>query len=234
MTDTDKLIEGAISLATKWRQRADQLQSAREKARNQKLARLYASPADKVILTKMIDQSFRSTNHRRVADQLCHLLNAYKIPDFFSPPDKALMHLFLSIGRYFPALTIPAIVKKLRQESRHLIIPGERRPLEAFLKKRKNQGIRININHIGEEVLGEEDARSRLNMYLQELKNPAVEFISVKISTILSQIQPLAFEHTVDILKERLSEIYRTATRHEFVRQDGRRINKFVNLDMES
>jgi hypothetical protein len=40
-------------------------------------------------------------------------------------------------------------------------------------------------------------------------------------STIFSQIQALAFEHTIDILKERLSELYRTAAENEFVRRDG-------------
>ena len=49
MAETENLIEEAISLATKWQHRANQLQTAREKARNRKLARLYANPADKVV-----------------------------------------------------------------------------------------------------------------------------------------------------------------------------------------
>ena len=83
-------------------------------------------------------------------------------------------------------------------------------------------------------MLGEEDAASRLKMYLNDLKNPAVEHISVKISTIFSQIEPLAFEQTVDILTERLSTLYRAAAKTEFVRSDGTRLQKFVHLDMEA
>ena len=90
------------------------------------------------------------------------------------------------------------------------------------------------MNYIGEEVVGEQEAFSRLSLYLKALENPAIEYISVKISTIFSQIQPLAFEHTVDILKKRLSELYRSAAAHQFVRHDGSKVNKFVNLDMES
>ena len=122
----------------------------------------------------------------------------------------------------------------MRRDSGHLIIPGEKQALEAFLQKRKKQGLKTNINHIGEEVLGEEDAASRLKMYLNDLKNPAVEHISVKISTIFSQIEPLAFEQTVDILAERLSTLYRAAAKTEFVRPDGTRVQKFVHLDMEA
>jgi len=198
------------------------------------MARLFANPTDKIILTKLIDQSFRSANYGRVADQIYHLLTGYGIPDFFSPAEKTLMHFFNYVGRFFPALTVPAVIEKIRQDTSHLIIPGEPKALEAFLQKRKNQGIRININHIGEVVLGEEDAASCLKMYLEDLQNPLIEFISIKISTILSQIQTLAFEHTVDILKTRLSELYRTAAENEFVRRDGTRVQKFVNLDMES
>ncbi len=81
----------------------------------------------------------------------------------------------------------------MRQDSSHLIIPGEPDVLESFLQNRKNKGLRVNINHIGEEVLGEQEALSRLNMYLADLKNPAIEYVSVKISTLFSQINPAGF-----------------------------------------
>lgn len=234
MDNTDKITKEAIKLATKWQNRANQLQHPHERARHKKLARLLAKPKDKVILTKLIDQSFRSANSRRVADQIHHLLNHYGIPEFFSPLEKFLMVLFIHVGRFFPEFTVPRVIEKMRQDSNFIIIPGEREVLEKFLQKRKHQGICTNINHIGEAVLGEEDAIARLNMYLSDLRNPDVEYISVKISTIYSQIQPLAFDQTIDILKERLSEIYRTAAQNEFAKQDGTRVKKFVNLDMES
>ena len=44
----------------------------------------------------------------------------------------------------------------------------------------------------------------------------------------------MAFDQTVDILTERLSELYRTAANAEFVRQDGTRVQKFIHLDMEA
>ena len=84
--------------------------------------------------------------------------------------------------------------------------------VDAYLQKRKNQGLRVNINYIGEKVIGEQEAWSRLGSYLKALENPAIEYISVKISTIFSQIQPLAFEHTVGVLQQRLSELYRSAS----------------------
>jgi RHH-type proline utilization regulon transcriptional repressor/proline dehydrogenase/delta 1-pyrroline-5-carboxylate dehydrogenase len=234
MKDNDVIVEEAVRLATQWQNRANELQTPRERARHNKLAGLFTNPRDKVILTALIDQCFRSADSRRVADQINFLLTTLGTPTFFSPIEKILIFLFIHGGRFLPWITVPRIVKKMQRDSGHLIIPGEKQALEAFLQKRKNQGLKTNINHIGEEVLGEEDAASRLKMYLNDLKNPAVEHISVKISTIFSQIEPLAFEQTVDILTERLSALYRAAAKTEFVRPDGARVQKFVHLDMEA
>jgi len=234
MKDTDSIAENAVQLATEWRNRALELQTSEERARHKKLARLFTNPKDKVILTALIDQGFRSADSRRVADQIHYLLTTLGIPSFFSAYEKFLMLLFIHGGRFFPRITVPRIIQKMRRDSGHLIIAGERPALQAYLQKRRSQGLKTNINHIGEEVLGEADAASRLKMYLNDLKNPAVEHISVKISTIFSQIQPLAFDQTVKILVQRLAELYRTAAKTEFVRPDGSRVQKFVHLDMEA
>jgi len=234
MKDTDNLVAESIRLATKWQNRANELQTPQEKARHNKLAGLFTNPRDKVILTALIDQCFRSADSRRVADQIHFLLTTFGIPTFFSPVEKSLLFFFIHAGRFIPWITVPWIIKKMRRDSGHLIIPGEGQALETFLQKRKDQGLKTNINHIGEEVLGEEDAASRLKMYLNDIKNPAVEHISIKISTIFSQIQPLAFDQTVNILAERLATLYRAAAAAEFVRPDGARVQKFVHLDMEA
>jgi RHH-type proline utilization regulon transcriptional repressor/proline dehydrogenase/delta 1-pyrroline-5-carboxylate dehydrogenase len=95
MTDTDKLTEEAIQLATQWQLRAHELQTPQEKARHHKFARLFANPKDKVILTALIDQCFRSANSRRVADQIHYLLSTFGILSFFSAYEKFLMQLFI-------------------------------------------------------------------------------------------------------------------------------------------
>ena len=202
MDDTYQVAEEAIELARKWQNRANELQTPRDRARRRKFARLFDSSTDKIILTKLIDQGFRCADNRRTAEQIHYLLTEYGIPGFFSSLEKSLMKGFIYVGRFLPGLTVPAIIKKMRRDSGHLIIPGEANAFNAFLQQRRSQGLRVNINYIGEEVFGEQEATSRLAMYLKALEDPAIEYISVKISTIFSQIQPLAFEHSVDILRE--------------------------------
>ena len=60
-------------------------------------------------------------------------------------------------------------------------------------------------------MLGEEAAEARLKTYLEALQQPEIECISVKISTIFSQISSLAWEDTVEVLSDRLELLYREA-----------------------
>ena len=231
--DITKIAKDAVVLAQRWQKRANELLTSEEKSIQEQMKRLLTHSLDKVILTKLIDQSFRSHDPARVANQVNNLLREFGVPDFFSKVDKLLVQMFLGLGRHFPTLSVPKMIDKMRHDSSRAIIPGEPEALHAHLQKRKKQNIRMNINHLGEAVLGEDEAHVRLQTYLEDLKNPEIEYISVKISTIYSQIQALAFDHTVNILVERLSQLYRTAATHYFERRDGTRVQKFVNLDME-
>ena len=227
------IVQEAIALAESWQNRANALLTNEEKGIQEQMQRLLTHPLDKVALTRMIDQSFRSHDNNRVADQVNSLLRHHGVPGFFSRVEKLLIQMFRGVGKHFPDLFVPKMIEKMRATSSRAIIPGEPKPLHDHLARRKDQGVRMNINHLGEAVLGEAEAAGRLETYIKDMKDPDIECISVKISTIYSQISSLAFEHTVDILKERLSALYRVAKSHYFVRKDGTRVPKFVNLDME-
>ncbi len=227
------IVEKSLSLARAWQDRANELLTAEERGIQEQMKRLLTNPVDKVVLTRMIDQSFRPRDSSRVADQVDAILSSYGIPDFFPKVDRLLIQMFLGVGKHFPALTVPRMIDRMRDNSSRAIIPGEKDALHAHLQKRRKQGVRMNINHLGEALLGEKEARRRLDTYIDDMKNPEIEYISVKISTIYSQIHALAFDHTVAVLKERLAELYAVAAGNVYVRPDGTKVPKFVNLDME-
>ena len=229
----ETIAQKAIEVAEKWQNRANELLTQEEKGIQEQMRSLLSHPADKLALMRIIDQSFRSSNAARVADQVSNLLRECGVPDFFSRFEKILVQMFLGFGRHFPALAVPRLIEKMRDSSSRAIIAGEPRILHAHLQKRKRQGVRMNINHLGESLLGESQALRRLETYIADLQNPAIEYISVKISTIYSQIQSLAFDHTIGILKERLSQLYRVAQDNTYILNNGTAVTKFVNLDME-
>ncbi len=232
-TDKQHIYSQAVALAESWQNRANALLTKEEKHIQEQMKRLLTNPHDKVLLTRMIDQSFRSHEPKRVADQMGHLIDKEGIPEFFSRVERLFVQMFKGVGKHFSALAVPTMIDQMRSSSSRAIIPGEYKELHAHLQKRKAQGIRMNINHLGEAVLGEKEAAHRLATYIKDMEDPDVEYISIKISTIYSQINSLAFEQTVEVLKERLSQIYRVAKANYFTRPDGTTVPKFVNLDME-
>ena len=234
MTSThQQQIDQAIVLAEQWQTRANQLLTKDEKQIQEQMKQLLTHPKDKVLLSKLIDQSFRSSNPKRVADQISNLLHEDGVPEFFSRVEKLAIQMFVGLGRHFSSLTVPKLIEQMRSSSSRAIIPGENDALHEHLHKRREQGVRMNINHLGEAVLGEQEAAHRKTTYIKDMEDPDVECISIKISTIYSQISSLAFEETVATLKDRLSAIYRVAKQNSFTRPNGVKVAKFVNLDME-
>jgi RHH-type proline utilization regulon transcriptional repressor/proline dehydrogenase/delta 1-pyrroline-5-carboxylate dehydrogenase len=226
-------VQQAVQLARLLGKRAAELQTPQERRQQAELDRMINSPGDKVTLMQLTDQAFRSHRPPRAADQLIHILDVQGVPRFFSPLDRTLLKGFQSFGAYLPGVAMPLVEEKMHQETANVILPAEPELLAKHLAARRAEGVRMNVNHLGEALLGEEDARHRLAAYLATLGQPQIEVISVKISTIYSQISALARQHTIDVLSDRLELLYRAAAEARFTRRDGTVVPKFVYLDME-
>jgi RHH-type proline utilization regulon transcriptional repressor/proline dehydrogenase/delta 1-pyrroline-5-carboxylate dehydrogenase len=226
-------LERAIALARHLQTRAAALQTREEKRQQAELERMLQSPEDRATLTQMTDQAFRSRSPRRGAEQLTHILDVQGVPRFFGPVDRAMLKGFQSFGGHLPGVSMPLVKGKLRGETANVILPAEEEHLTEHLEKRRAHGIRMNVNVLGEALLGEDEARRRLESYLAALQLPAIEVISVKVSTIYSQLAPISRRHAVEILCDRMELLYRAAARSRFTRADGTEVPKFVYLDME-
>ena len=229
----DPLVQKALFLASELQKRAHALQTPEERKQQTELDRMIQNPTDKVTLTALTDQAFRSEAAARSADQLVHILDVQGIPRFFSPMERTLLMGFQSFGSYAPGVTIPLVKDKMRRETANVIIPAERDVLCKHLRERRNEGVRMNVNFLGEAILGEEEANRRLKQYLQAFQLPEVEVMSVKISTIYSQISPIARQASIDPLCDRMELLYRAAAKGKFERKDGSIVPKFVYMDME-
>ncbi len=223
----------AAHIAALLQRRSAELQTAAERKQQRELDRMIQNPHDKATMIQMTDQTFRSEKPKRAVDQLTHILDAQGVPRYFSPLDKALIRGFQSFGGYLPGVAVPLIKEKMRAETANVILPADEKHLNSHLSKRRESGLRMNVNLLGEAILGEGEAARRLDAYLGALKNPEVESISVKASTIFSQLSSVAYERTVSILCDRLERLFREAEQNLFRRADGTEVSKFVYLDME-
>jgi RHH-type proline utilization regulon transcriptional repressor/proline dehydrogenase/delta 1-pyrroline-5-carboxylate dehydrogenase len=228
-----RLIESAVALAQQLQERAVALQTPHERRQQAELERMLRTPSDKVTMMQMTDQAFRSKGAARTVDQFTHILDVQGIPRFFSPIDRALLRGFQTFGGWLPGVAVPLVKERMQSETANVVLPAETELLTAYLGERQAEGVRMNVNFLGEALLGEREARRRLDKYLEALHLPEIEVLSVKISTVYSQISPLAREHTVAVLCDRLERLYREAADLRFTRADGTIVPKFIYLDME-
>ena len=88
---------------------------------------------------------------------------------------------------------------------------------------RDRQGLALNVNVLGEAVLGEREAEDRLSRVLAMMRRDDVNYVSVKLSAIVSQLMTIDHTGSLNRVSERLRLLYREA----------RSAHTFVNLDME-
>lgn len=165
MNDNDKVIEESLLLAEEWQNRANELINPEEIKFQKQLTKMLSHEIDKVILTQLIDQGFRSKNSKRVADQIISLLQRYGLPTFISSLDRLMMVFFILFGKNFSLIAIPLMIDKLRKDSCRVIVSGETEPFLTYLQKRNTGVVQININHLGETVLGEEGCQTLKHIY---------------------------------------------------------------------
>ncbi len=131
-----------------------------------------------------------------------------------------------------------AIKKNIEQMARQFIVGENPQDAIQALQKIVASGSAFTVDLLGEVALSESEAMQYQQDYmtlLTVLHKEAPRWkgidairqplnISVKLSSLYSQIDPIAFDHSVARLKERLLPIF----------QRGKSLGFFVNLDMES
>lgn len=194
-----------------------------EKARARQMSGLIGDPAAKSLSMAMTDRLIRTASAPRAARMWRGLLQRMGLPRGFSVLDRFMLRSGAAVSRFFPGLVMRAVQRRLRKDSRDVILPAEEAPFSRYLAERHAAGVRTNVNHLGEAVLGEGEAAHRLDAVLGLLARGDVDYVSVKLSAIFSQIHPVAFRESVEAAKDRLRVLYRAAL-------PG---GKLVNLDME-
>ena len=222
----DKICQSAIELAAALSAASSRRETPAERAESAQMARMMEDHSGKAFTLAMVDRVFRSHDPRAQANRLRGFLHKFGTPTYLPVFQRLLLSTGTFASRFLPGIVMPAMENELRRSSARVILAGEPKPLHQYLAARKAAGTRVNLNHLGEAVLGEEEANRRLNAVLGHLAEEDVDYISVKISAIFSQINIIDWNHTLTVIKDRLRILYRAAM------QAGPK-GKFVNLDME-
>ncbi|SNU01129.1 L-proline dehydrogenase [Ruaniaceae bacterium KH17] len=127
--------------------------------------------------------------------------------------------------RVLPAVAVPAARRVFRAMVGDLVVDATDSTLGPALAKIRAAGNKINVNLLGEAVLGDAEAKKRLDLNRKLLARDDVDYISLKVSAVTGPHNPWGFDEVVAHAMEQLLPFYREAAAASSA--------KFINLDME-
>ena len=201
---------------------SDTLRSRSDRANRKRFARLFKDPDAIEVTITLTDEVMRIHSTRQAVTIFSRAAKKASIKGFgfFN----ALGLKFLrAISKTTPGIVIALVHQRVRALSKGLILPYEVAGLTKVLRRRTKQGIRLNINVLGEAVLGQQEADTRLKQILEMIARPDVDYISVKLSAVVAQMVTIDHAGSLEKVSERLRVLYRAAQEDK----------TFINLDME-
>ena len=146
-------------------------------------------------------------------------------PGFLTPVQRTLLRVGGVVSVVAPQLVVPAARRVLRHLVGHLVVDATDRRLGRSVSRLRRPGVRLNINLLGEAVLGQHEAERRLAGTRRLLARDDVDYVSIKVSSTVAPHNPWAFDAAVEHTVEQLEPLYRYAAASP--------TPKFINLDME-
>jgi RHH-type proline utilization regulon transcriptional repressor/proline dehydrogenase/delta 1-pyrroline-5-carboxylate dehydrogenase len=220
-----ELVERAVALAASLVADAAARETRGQRRRARRHERMFDDPVGKAFTLALTDQILRITDRRRAARRFHDLVRQHGVPGFLGPLDRFAMRSGSRLARLAPGVVMPLVTWRIRREAQGVVLPADDRAFARHAARRGAQGIRLNVNLLGEAILGEQEAERRAGAIIRWLSRTDVDYVSVKASAIASQLDVLAFDDSVERIAHRLRPLYRAAAAHTPA--------KFVNLDME-
>lgn len=129
------------------------------------------------------------------------------------------------VAPVFPWIVIPIARRVLRNMVGHLVLDATPEKLGPAIAMLRESGNRLNLNLLGEAVLGEDEAHRRLRGTYDFLARDDVDYVSIKVSSVVSQLSMWSFDEAVAKVVAKLTPLYELAAKSP--------TPKFINLDME-
>ena len=220
----DPRIDRAVARAERLLVAADRSTTRSERRRARRLGRLLADEHGRALLFALTDEVLRTPEAPRSMAQLRELVD-HGLPAALPLLDRVGMRLAAIGSRVAPRPVAAVVQRRIKAETRGVIIPAADPAFADHQASRSAAGFAMNVNLLGEAILGDDEAAARLAALCDRMRRPDVDYVSVKISALCANLDVLAFDHEVDRIADRLRTVYDVAAaEHPQV---------FVNLDME-
>ncbi|MES2170371.1 MAG: bifunctional proline dehydrogenase/L-glutamate gamma-semialdehyde dehydrogenase [Actinomycetota bacterium] len=218
--ETDSLTEQTIITVRRWLAESS---DAAPDASAARLAGVLKDPRGLDFTLGFVDRVVRPED-LRVAGRNLEVLSR-SVPAFLPLYLRIAIQLAGGFAPLIPWPIVPIARAVLRRMVGHLILDATPRRLDKSIARLRHAGIRLNINLLGEAVLGDAEADRRLAGTRALLERDDVDYVSIKVSSVSAQLNMWSFDELVDRVVERLTPLYELAAISA--------PQKFINLDME-
>ncbi|MEC5180607.1 proline dehydrogenase family protein [Arthrobacter sp. CG_A4] len=218
------LAEETIGLVRHWLTEAAQIPVD---ASAQQLAGVLKDPNGLDFTVGFVDGVVRPEDFQVAARNLAAL--APKVPAFLPWYMRSAVRLGGTMAPILPRVVIPIARRVLREMVGHLIVDATDAKLGRAIAKIRRDGINLNVNLLGEAVLGGHEASRRLEGTHTLLSRPDVDYVSIKVSSTVAPHSAWAFDEAVEHVVEKLTPLFTRAASFAV----GGKKAKFINLDME-
>jgi RHH-type proline utilization regulon transcriptional repressor/proline dehydrogenase/delta 1-pyrroline-5-carboxylate dehydrogenase len=219
--ERDEVAAEAIALVESWLK--DSKRKGSRSPAEKRLAKILKDPKGLDWTLKFVDRVIRPSDRKVAAVELSKL--SKDLPKSLGTLDRIAISLGGLLATSFSFIVIPIAKSVLRKLVGHLIADARPKKLTKHIAKARSSGVSLNLNLLGEAVLGEEEANHRFNETFALLKRKDVDYVSIKLSAVASQLSMWGFEATVSRMVDKLTPLYEYAASSEN--------KKFINLDME-
>jgi len=221
----DHIVEASIALTERWLLAGRHRATRAENRTTGRLNALVDDTDDAAFALRFVDRVVRPDDDRTAATQLAGLAGGGQLPGFLSPIDRLLLRAGATLAPVIPWIVMPLARRRLRALVGHLVVDAEPAAMASHLAERRSDGFDLNVNLLGEAVLGTREADRRHREAIELLDQPDVDYVSVKVSAIAPQLNPWDHEGSLDRVIDRLRPLFEQADRAE--------PPTFINLDME-
>ena len=218
-TDT-RIADETVALVRRWLREAATIPVGGSAAQ---LAGLLRDPKGLAFAVGFVDGVVRPEDVRVGARALAAL--APDVPDFLPAPLRGAVRLGGRLAPVLPGVVVPIARRVLRRMVGHLVVDATDARLGRAIARIRRRDVRLNVNLLGEAVLGRGEAARRLRDTERLLARDDVDYVSIKVSATVPPHSPWAFDEAVEEIVEQLTPLFTLAA--------SATTPKFVNLDME-
>ncbi|MFM8645213.1 MAG: proline dehydrogenase family protein, partial [Actinomycetota bacterium] len=219
---THQVIDESCQLAGRLLTTAESLRTRRDTATRRRFARLLDDPDGLAVTMALADEVMRTPSSREAARILRRSAKLARARGL-GVIDAVGLRLLAVASALAAAPVMNVIAQTVRMRANGIILPADARRLTRHIRRRRDDRARLNINVLGEAVLGDNEADTRYRAVMEMIARPDVDYVSVKLSAIVAQLITVDRDGSLNRIAERLRPLYRAAMG----------CNTFVNLDME-